>query len=160
MKNGQAIGQVFIYVITIVLVSFLLLFGYRAITTFKDKADQVSFLQFRNDLQDTIEVLTTDFGSVKVKDFSIPGKINTVCFVQSFPEIPIVISNPEIDDYPIIKDSVKDQVNKNVFLIRKSVEESFFAGIISLSGDFLCFPVIRGEINLRMESKGNHVIIS
>lgn len=160
MKNGQAIGQVFIYVITIVLVSFLLLYGYRAITTFKDKADQISFLQFRNDLQNTIEVLTTDFGSVKVKDFSIPGNINTVCFVQSFPEIPDDISNLEIDKYPIIKDSVKDQVNKNVFLISKNIEESFYTGKISLSDDFFCFPVVRGKINLKMEGKGNHVFIS
>lgn len=160
MKKGQVIGQIFIYVITIVLVSFLLLFGYQAITTFKGKADQVSFLQFRNNLQNTIEVLTTDFGSVKVKDFFIPGNIDTVCFVQSFPEIPDIISNPDIDNYPIIKDSVQAQINKNVFLISKNIEESFYTGKISLSDEFFCFLVVRGEIKLKMESKGNHVFIS
>ena len=49
----------------------------------------------------------------------------------------------------------------NVFLIRDSMEKSFLAGKISLStGDYLCVPVIENKIELRMEGKGYHTVIS
>ena len=155
--KGQMIGQVFIYIITLVLVSFLLFYGYRAISTFKEKADQVSYIQFKNDLQNTIETLSLDFGSVKVKQFTVPENINTVCFVRNFPAMPSSLSGTK---YPIIEDSVNSGLAKNVFLIGNKVEESFFAGKISSADDLLCAPAIAGKIELRMEGMGDHTSIS
>ncbi|MBI2134989.1 hypothetical protein HYU09_03285 [Candidatus Woesearchaeota archaeon] len=154
--KGQMIGQVFIYIITLVLVSFLLFYGYRAISTFKEKADQVSFIQLKNDMQNTIEALSLDFRSVKVKQFTVPENINTVCLVRSFPEMPSLSET----GYPIIEDSVNSGINLNVFLIGNNVEESFYAGKISLADGILCVPVISGRIELRMEGMGDHTSIS
>ena len=154
--RGQLIGQIFIYIITLVLVTFLLIYGYRAITTFKDKAEQISYIQFKNEIENTIEVLTVDFGSVKVKDFVVPEKINTVCFVTNYPSLP-TLSNTK---YPIIEDSVNSGVNKNVFLIGKNVENSFSVGKISSDEDLFCFPVVDNRIRIRLEGKGDHTFIS
>ena len=154
--KGQIIGQVFIYLITLVLVSFLLFYGYRAISTFKEKTDQVSYIQFKNNLQNTIETLSLDFGSVKVKQFTVPDNINTVCFVRNFPSMPSLSGT----NYPIIEDSVNSDLDKNAFLISDDVEESFFAGKISSAEDFFCFPAIAGKIELRMEGMGDHTSIS
>ena len=161
--KAQLIGQVFIYIITITIVSFLLFYGYSSIVTFKKKADQVSFIQFKNDLQNTIEVLSIDFGSVKVKDFIVPENINTVCFVKSYPGPPSGISAL---NYPIMEDSVNSLVNKNIFLIKKNVEQSFFTGKIRIEDefsnfvDFKCVEVADNKINLRMECFGSHTVIS
>lgn len=153
--KAQIIGQVFIYVITIVLVIFILAYGYKSITTFKDKANQVSYIQFKNNMQNTIEVLTLDYGSVKVKEFIVPDDITEVCLVNSFPEFPI-LSNT---GYPILEDSVNSNIGKNVFLIGKNVEESFDAGKISMEEDLLCILTPTSRIKLKMEGKGDHIAI-
>ena len=154
--KGQMIGQVFIYLITLVLVSFLMFYGYRAISTFKEKTDQVSYIQFKNDMQNTIETLSLDFGSVKVKQFAVPDNINIVCFVRNFPGMPSISGTR----YPVIEDSVNSGLDKNVFLVSTKVEESFFAGKISSAEDFFCVPSIEGKIELRMEGMGDHTVIS
>ena len=154
--KGQMIGQVFIYLITLVLVSFLMFYGYRAISTFKEKTDQVSYIQFKNDMQNTIETLSLYFVSVKVKKFEVEENINIVCFVRNFPGMPSISGTR----YPVIEDSVNSGLDKNVFLISDNVEESFFAGKISSAEDFFCVPSIEGKIELRMEGMGDHTVIS
>ena len=154
--KAQLIGQVFIYIITIIIVAFILVYGYRAIFIFKEKADQISFVQLKNDLQNTVEVLSVDFGSVKIRRFTVPENINTVCFVKTFPSMPTLSGT----NYPIIEDSVNSGVNKNVFLVGKNVEESFFIGKISLDEDLLCVSAIGNEIELKMEGRGDHTFIS
>jgi len=161
--KAQLIGQVFIYLITVILVVFLLSYGYKAITTFRDKADQISYIQFKNNLENTIEVLSVDFGSVKVKDFVLPENIKEVCFVKNYEGFPTGFSS---QGYPLIEDSVRDNIQKNIFLVQETIEESFIAGEIELTDefsnpiDFICIPTVNGEINLRMEGMGDHTIIS
>jgi hypothetical protein len=146
----------FIYVVTIIIISFILVYGYNAIFAFKQKSDQVSYIQFKNRLQNSIEVLSVDYGSVQIKEFILPGNINAVCFIRNFPSVPVLSST----EYPLIEDSVNSGIDKNVFLIGKTVEESFFVGKISAGEDMLCVPVVQDRINLRMEGKGDHTFIS
>lgn len=150
------VGQIFIYVITIVLVGFLLFYGYNAITGFKDKADQVSYIQFKNSLQNTAEVLSLDYGSVKVKEFVVPDSIVEVCVVRNFPELPTLANT----NYPIIEDSVNSKVDKNIFLVGKEVEDSFIIPKVYLEEDMKCFEVIGNKMKLKLEGRGDHTIIS
>jgi uncharacterized membrane protein len=154
--KAQLIGQVFIYVITIVIVSFVLLLGYNAITSFNEKANQVSFLQFKNDLQNTVESLSFDFGSVKIRNFVLPDNIKLVCLVKNFPNMPSLSGT----DYPIIENSVNSGVNKNVFLISQNIEESFYIENIDLSEDLFCKPVVGSEIKFKIEGLGDHALLS
>ena len=154
--KGQMIGQVFIYIITLVLISFLLFYGYRAISAFKEKSDKVSYIQFKNDMENTIETLSLDFGSIKVRQFTVPANINIICFVRNFPSMPRLSDTK----YPIIEDSVNSNISNNVFLISGTVEESFFTGKISPTEDLFCVPAIKGKIELRMEGMGDHTSIS
>lgn len=155
MKIAQLYSQIFIYILTIVLVSFILVYGYTAVKNFKERADQVSCLKFKNDMQNAIASVSSDFGTVKRKDLSICGKYTKACFVESFtePDIPY-----ETD--PIIMDSVRSGSGKNVFLIENIAKESFYAGNISVEPDVLCVKAAGGKISLRLEGKGNHVILS
>lgn len=156
MKIAQLYSQIFIYILTIVLVSFILVYGYTAVKNFKERADQVSCLKFKNDMQNAISSVSSDFGTVKRKDLSICGRYTGVCFVESFtePDIPY-----ETD--PIIMDSVRSGSGNNVFLIEGIAKEPFYAGNISVGpDDVLCIEAAGGKISLRLEGKGNHVILS
>ena len=155
MKHAQLYSQIFIYVLTIALVSFILVYGYNAIQNFKDRAEQVSCLKFKNDLQNAIESTASDFGTVKKKDFKLCGKYTQACFVESFasPDLPYKVD-------PIIEDSVRSNSEKNVFLVEGIAKESFYAGKISVDPDVLCINAVDGKISLRLEGKGNHVVLS
>ena len=156
MKLAQLYSQVFIYLLTVVLVSFILVYGYSAVKSFKDKADDVACLKFRNDLQNIIETTTSDFGTVKRKDINLCGKFTKASFVESFgsPNLPW----GGVD--PIIEDSVRSNSEKNVFLVEDIAKESFYAGKISVEPDVMCISATSGKISLRLEGRGNHVVLS
>ena len=154
MKKSQLYGQVFIYVLTIVLVSFILVYGYTTIQNFRQRAEQVACLKFQNDLRNSIESIISDFGSVKRKELQLCNDHNQVCFVETFEQFNRDSVN--IID-PILKNSIASGSDRNVFLIGGN---SFYAGNISVKDDVLCINSRNGQISLRLEGKGDHVLIS
>ena len=155
MRKGQLYSQIFIYILTIILISFILVYGYNSIQTFKKRAEQVSCLKFKNDLINAIKSISSDFGSIKRKELQLCNDYSKVCLVESF-ESP----NMPGDVDPIIKDSVLSNTEKNVFLVENIAKESFYAGKISVEPDVLCIKAVNGKINLKLEGKGNHAAIS
>ena len=161
MKQAQIYGQIFIYILTLVLVSFILVYGYNAVQNFKKRAEQVSCLTFRNDLQNAVETMSSEFGSVKRKELQLCNGYHSVCFVESKGTS---VNLNDIDD-PIIKDSISSNSGKNVFLVDKIAKESFNAGKISVkvppnNKDILCIDAKNNQISLRLEGQGNYVLLS
>lgn len=159
MKKGQAIGQIFTYIIAIIITAIILGYGYNSIVSIKQKSEQVSYIKFKNDLQNEIKKISFDFGSVKKVSFSLPKNYKQVCFVETPPDedTPIPITNPK---YPIIVDSSKSGVKKNVFLVENIAKDSFYIGKIVLPEDLFCVNTINGRIQLKLEGMGDHAKIS
>jgi len=155
-NKGQLFGQIFVYIMAIIIVSALLLFGYKAIKTFTDKSEDVALLQLKKGLESTVKSISLDYGSVSVKKYSLPSGIKKVCFVHSFPEMPRLSST----SYPLIEDSVNSKVDKNVFLLSDSVADSFSIGPIAASEPLLCIDAVGIELTVRFEGKGNHAYVS
>ena len=155
MKKSQLHSQIFIYILTIIIISLVFIYGYNAIVNFKNRAEQVACLKFQNDLKNAVESTSGDFGSVRKKDLQVCGNNRLVCFVESF-------DNPSLPagTDPIIKDSVNSNTGRNVFLIEKIAQQSFYAGVISVEPDVLCVRSVENKISLRLESKGDHVLLS
>ena len=153
-EKSQLYSQIFIYVLTIILISFILAYGYNAVQNFKKRAEQVSCLKFKNDLVNAVESISSDFGSVKRKELQLCGGYTQACFIETF-ESPNLPSN--ID--PIIRDSMLSNTGRNVFLVEKIAKESFYAGKISVEPDVLCIKSTNSKISLRLEGKGNHVLL-
>lgn len=154
-RRAQLYSQIFIYVLTIILVSFILFYGYNAVQNFKKRAEQVACLKFRNDLSNSVESISSDFGSVKRKDLQLCAGYTQVCFVETFesPNLPYNID-------PIIKDSILSNTGKNVFLVEKTAKESFYAGKISVEPDVLCIKAVNNKISIRLEGRGSHALLS
>ena len=154
-KKSQLYSQIFVYILTIILIAFILIYGYTAIQNFRKRAEQVACLKFKNNLINSIELISNEFGSVKRKDIELCGNYKKVCFVETFesPNIPN-------DAGPIIKDSTLYNTGKNVFLVEDIAKESFYAGKISVDPDILCINITNNKIGLRLEGKGNHVLLS
>lgn len=155
MNKAQLYSQIFIYVLTIILISFILVYGYNAVQNFKKRAEQVSCLKFKNDLVNSIESISSDFGSIKRKDLQLCASYSKVCFVETF-----VSPNLPYDIDPIIKDSILSGTGRNVFLVEDIAKESFYSGKISVEPDVLCIRVVNNKISLKLEGKGNHALLS
>ena len=59
-----------------------------------------------------------------------------------------------------MKDSVEDEVEKNLFLIENSVRESFFVGDVDVTSDVYCFNTVNNRIRIKFEGKGNHALLA
>ena len=166
-KKSQLYRQIFIYILAILVTSFIVVFGYKAIKDFKDRAEQVACLKFKNDLQISIERMSSEYGSVERKDLQLCSDYKVVCFVdydsqwKSNPTFNSQFSDGSpVPSDPIIIDSIKSGTGKNVFFIENLAIESFYAGKISVEGDVLCIKAVNNKISLKLTGKGNYVELS
>ena len=159
MKKSQVYSQIFIYILTIFVISFILVYGYNAIASFKSRAEEICHLKFRNELKSAVDMIMGDFGSVKKKELELCSDFNKVCFIESFDPEGIKNSLP-LNINPIIKNNILDDTGKNIFLIGKSVQDIFTVSNIAVDPDVVCINGISGIIKLRLEGKGDHTDLS
>ena len=163
MKKGQ-MQQIFIFIIAILIASMIFLYGYRAIRDFTQRTDEVTLVKFQTELQSAVRTISSDYGSVKRLELSIPSKYSKVCFVDyaKFNQGSAIctrISGREDEFNPLICDAWKDQT-QNVFLVP-------FADIpiktnnleVSGSEGFMCRTAQNGRIAVRLEGRGDRALI-
>ncbi|NQV09306.1 hypothetical protein HQ529_05640 [Candidatus Woesearchaeota archaeon] len=153
MKKAQVQTQVFIYIIALVVVSLIMLYGYNSIKKIREQTTVVEHIQFRTDLENTVKRISYEFGTIEKRTIDVPGGYNQICFVGS--------ETTSIDEtkYPIIQ-SIISSSDDNVFMVKSLAEESFYVGAITVDDGFKCFDVIGGKINIQLEAFGEKVGIS
>lgn len=159
MKKGQIQGQVFIYILTLIITAAILLYGYNAIKGLNENAEQVEFIQFKEDLEKDFKTISSDYGSVKTKTYSVPSKVKEICFYR-IGNGPVHPSLPE-DINPWIADSIADTDN-NVFLVMGNVIEPMELSRIEIDDDdisLLCIPISSSRLKLRLEGLGDGVSV-
>jgi hypothetical protein len=179
MKKAQMPSQIFIYILAVVLVTFILVYGYKAVVVFKGKSEQISYINFRTTLESGVKKISTDYDSVLVYNDKNPLKIDPkykqVCFVKNYDStnpknyIPMEVDT-NILRYQGIVDSTRDGAKENVFLLSRSVEESFYVGKIdvepnivegqSIVEHLLCVNMTKGKVKIKLTGMGDHALIS
>jgi len=162
MRKAQVIGQVFIYILTVVIIGAILLVGYRAIKSSKDRMEQVTLLEFQKGIESSIKTISNQFGTVRQKDFRLTGDYKEVCFLENYEFNPGLNYQNIMRFHPLIFDSLRNgQPTSNVFLVKfQGPGESYDIGKISVPGAFLCIPVQQGIMTVTFEGKGDHVIVT
>lgn len=165
MKHAQVIGEVFIYILAIILFSLIMVYGYNSIRNLGEKADTVVLLQISKQLSSTIKKITSDYGTVIKEEVSIPNKYDKVCFIDlSYTgQESTNICIPGNRDYnPVICNSWKDKISKNMFLVSKNTDViSIEIGNIKIPAEhYFCQNAVFGKIILRLEGKGSYVELS
>ena len=164
-RKAQNIGQIFIYIVAIVIVAVILIFGYKSIIDFNNRAKQIELVQFQKKLESSIKSITPQYATVKKKDFMISNEYKQVCFVRNYDvDYSSAVLPTTFKDYPLIEDSVMSGTGKNIFLIKtnKQIAESFEISEISFedSDIFNCFNIANSRLSVKIEGKGDHVVIS
>jgi hypothetical protein len=170
MRKAQVAGQVFIYILAIVVVGLIIAYGYSAIKGFTQKGEQVEYITLKTGLENAFKGIISDYGSVKrLDDLNIPGKYSMVCFVDkdrasAANEFAICTKQTTLEKYynPIACSGWKTG-RSNVFLMPDG-SDSFDVGKILFEDNegrpFLCIDVVNNKIKLQLESRGNAVVVS
>jgi hypothetical protein len=178
--KSQIAGQVFIYILSLIVVVLVLLYGYKAIQDFRSKAEEVALINFKNNLE---KVLTNPmrYGDTKPLDLKIPNRFEMLCFLDTFN----VLSNNDkdytclckagcTDTNPLICDAWKTTNLSNAYLYPIS-ELPINLGPITVDGNgdgvedmpgcsnskcfYICLSTKKGEVSLLLHGKGDHIFI-
>ncbi|MFH1452991.1 MAG: hypothetical protein ABIH00_03295 [Armatimonadota bacterium] len=158
MRKAQIPQQLMTYIIAAVVAMIVLFLGYNAIVSIQEKGESVQLIQFKSDLSSDVERMSADYGSLVVTSYRLPSNIEKVCFV----DIDNPISQGLIGSYPIIAESVKEGVKKNLFLVddEDSVAFSDYVGDIDIGGPhWVCYPVVAGGFTVNLQGKGINTLI-
>lgn len=167
-KKAEVSGEIIVYIFGILVVSLVVIYGYSAIQKFIHQSEEVDHLQFEKELTGTIYSVASDYGTVKIKEFSLPSDITEICFID------LTVTEQAKRDaikptHPLIHDSWSSDAPANIFLLDGKVESKMiFSGdeetgepymrISDVAGWF-CINSPSGKIKLRIEGKGSHAIV-
>lgn len=164
-KKALGVGQVFIFIVAAITFALIMIFGYKAISEFISKGENVQFYQFKTSIENEFQRIYTEYGSVRVETFSLPGTYKQICFV-------------DVDDSAASLEGLcaKDQVacsvwadarerggyaaaDENVFLT-PTAPTKIKVRPLSTDNGFLCVNVVGGKFQLVIEGRGDHAEIS
>ncbi|MCK4500308.1 hypothetical protein KAU11_07410 [Candidatus Babeliales bacterium] len=161
MKKAQIQSQIFVYVLAMIIIGAILLYGYKSINMMRDKGEQIDLLSFKTDIEQEISKMSADYGSARHLTLKIPHGFEEVCFID-------LTKNPltEIQRlHPLVYESWADKT-ANIFLIKDLAEEFQLVQegenyLIEIDNPgFLCIPIKNNRITIRLEGLGGKARLS
>lgn len=155
MRKSQMIGQIFIFVLAALIFLLILIYGYRAISSFLARSEQVSLIDFKTDLESAVDVIKRDYGSVKKVELRLPTRYTEVCFVD-----PDKTKKPgDLEDARPLMYAAWLAGSENVFLVPKQEAPIYLEGI-AVDGGYNCIDVAYGKITIKLQGLGKQAKIS
>ncbi|HEY9703722.1 MAG TPA: hypothetical protein V6C58_14840 [Allocoleopsis sp.] len=160
-RKGQIAGQIFIYIMAVIVIGAIAIIGYSAIDKVLNKSCDAEKAVFKTNLEELIEKYTS-FGSVNKKTIRAPCEYDTICFVDSSItsfDTPKILKDNFICANRLISDSVKSGSETNIFV--KSNDKTIpigYSQLVSLTdadkNKCLCIPAKNGNFYVTFTGKG------
>jgi len=160
--RGQIAGQVFIYIMAIIVIGGIALVGYGAIKKILVKSCDAEKANFNNDLLGLIEKWNSD-QSVWPVTLKAPCEYDTVCFVDA------TDMNTNLDaakcTNPIIRSSVKAGNLQDIFVISNSATIPIgYSDLVSLNITYqhgcLCIKQKNSNFYITLKGHGSNTEIT
>jgi hypothetical protein len=173
-KKGMGIGQVFIFIVAAITFALIMIFGYKTVSDFIDSGNEVAFVQFKTDLEKTVKKIYTEYGSIRIENYNIPGNFEQICFV----DMDYNYDGEELQELCDFDQAACDiweqakkeggygSVDQNVFLKPqakvpiKVYEISVYDEKIGENIGFLCEKIHGGTFSVVLEGKGDKTEVS
>ncbi len=154
LKRGQ-VQQIFVYFTILVVVILIVIFGFKSISNLSKNNKKTELLRFKIRLEKDLEAVSNDVGSIEYKEYNLPSDYNKLCLVD-----PILVNTKYIND-SFIKDSLRNGLNDNVFLIGDGVPTSFYIDALSLKFPpfYICFKAVNHRVKLKIEGAGDKAVV-
>jgi len=149
-KKAQVIGQVFVFILAVLVFVLVVTYGYRAIKITLENQAILTLIQFKNDLENTAESIKARPGSAREFKLRTPTNTNEICFVD--------FENPESleQNRPLIYSLWNSK--RNIFLLPKP-SISFYLPNFKVENGYCCINT-KGNILLRFENIKNKLYFS
>ena len=161
MKKAQVQGQVFIYILVVIIIGLLLLFGIRGFGGIVKQGCTVQEIQFKAGLESSIRQ-STAYGTVLNDQLDAPCDFQELCFVdtKSLLENPASVSSSNF----FIRNSVEDGVKRNIFLVEDDGTinpNSMYvdAVLVEEPSKSICFNKENGKFSMVLEGTGKYTKI-
>ncbi len=160
MHKKGVTGQVFVYILVIIIIGIAAIFGWRAYSTVKEKTGQAALVSFKTGLASDISKVS--YGDVVRKSYDFPTGFDKICVVDEikdcgvYPDSEVCYSSEEM----IVENFLMDKTSINIFLIGPNKFEQLEVDTTTLpQGDYKaqCFNISGGIINLVFKGKGEAV---
>ena len=156
-KYGQIAGQVFIYIMAVIVIGGIAIIGYKAVVGISQKACQAEKATFKMDVEGMIEKYTSP-GSVWPEKLKAPCDYDTICFIDA---ARIGKVNPSKCDNKIVANSIKD----NIFVVSNKITIPIgYSELVSLNSTdqdgCLCIAQRNKNFYLTLNGKGSTTEIS
>jgi len=172
-KRSQA-QEIFVFIMALILVAFILVFGYKAISGFMKDIQKTSLIEFQTKLESTVKKMSSNYGSVDRLDLQIPKDVTKICFLQqgyTGEKISTQLCGGDLGDsgdfgkqgdYDLTICNLwpEDTSQENVFLLPISETISIKTVQLEIENGYLCLKPVAGQISLRLEGKGDHTKLS
>ena len=177
-RKGVA-NEVFLYITALLIFILVILFGYSSIAQFIDKGERVAFLTFKTTLERSIQDIARSYGSVLVfnaqNHLSVPATYSHVCFVNMDASPPSPCSSSL---NPIICDAWQtaftaggwEMADANIFTepigilpiksYRIRVDSNGNHAEDTSDVGYLCVDTSSHRLDIRLEGKGDHALVS
>ena len=164
-KKGQIAGQVFIYIMAIIVIGGIALVGFGAIQKILVKSCDTEKASFKTDMLGLIEKYTSH-GSVNQKTIKAPCEYDTVCFVDAADIIGKTSLTTTDCKNSIIRNSVAIGSTPNIFVISNSMTIPVgYSDLISLDPTItgkgcLCINQKSGSFHVTFRGMGSSAELS
>lgn len=152
MKKAQMIGQIFVFVVAAIIFILILTYGYRAISNFLARSEQIALIDFKADLESSVEVMKRDYGSVRKINLRLPKRYSEVCIVD-------INRCGALEQSMPLMYSLCLAGSENVFLVPKQETPIFLSDISVPDPGYICLPVAYGRVVLGLEGMGKSTFI-
>jgi len=168
-KKAVGIGQVFIFITAAITFALIMIFGYKAVADLMETGEDVEFNAFKNNLELSIKDINSNYKSVSLPDFMVPGKYDRICFVDLETETTFENCMTDLENNPgayacdVLEQAGGKYQNadENVFLEPRAPYAIKVHQIkLDSSQPFLCVPITNGRFKLRLEGLGDSTKIS
>ncbi len=162
--KGQVQAQALMYVLSVIIMASILIFGYNAYITLIETQEVVAMLQFEKQIESEITKIKGQYESTKYITLSIPGGHKEVCYIDTFTGSFSAATELDVggsDAHPVVYQSWLSGSKNNLFLIKKITEKALYAGEIKIDyPHYLCINASNGIVKLKLTGGGDHVRLS
>lgn len=156
MKKSQTAAQIFVFLFALIVTSAILLFGYNMIKGLLEKEKKTELLMFERELSSEINLISSEYGSIKNLNLQLPSGFTGICFIDS-----TKVSGGECaTKYPLIVDAWN--TGNDVFLVpngRVSFDVNTTIRFENENMQSLNIFAAGGRAKIVLEGKGGFVLI-
>ncbi|RJQ17578.1 hypothetical protein C4573_01210 [Candidatus Woesearchaeota archaeon] len=132
--KAQIAGQIFIYILAIIVVGIIILIGYRYIGKLTALKCDAEISTFGKQINDAVEQYDA-YGSLGNIELAVPCKYQEVCFVDA---AAVESGNSAGIDNGFIKQSVESKIQMNVFLLGDNLKPVSYNAHIIVPETMVC----------------------